>query len=102
MVGDRTTAAAVLVIVALTALLVIITTVVPAWVSLMHDYAAFAPFRSPQAWIFFYIIRLFDDCNIYATQMTMRSGSGLTLSQRKIGRPPIQSYPVGLNLIFIF
>ena len=56
-VSDRTTAAAVLAIVALTVLLVIVTTVVPAWVSLRHDRLAFAPFRSPQAWIVFYIVR---------------------------------------------
>ena len=56
-VSDRTTAAAVLVIVALTVLLVIVTTVVPAWVSLRHDHSVFAPFRSPQAWIVFYIVR---------------------------------------------
>jgi len=56
-VSDRTTAAVVLVIVALTVLLVIVTTVVPAWVSLRHDYSSFAPFRSPQAWIVLYIVR---------------------------------------------
>jgi len=56
-ISDRTTAAAVLVIVALTVLLVIVTTIVPAWVSLRHDYSVFAPFRSPQAWVVFYIVR---------------------------------------------
>ena len=56
-ISDKTTAAAVLVIVALTVLLVIVTTIVPAWVSLRHAHSAFAPFRSPQAWIFLYIVR---------------------------------------------
>jgi len=56
-ISDKTTAAAVLVIVALTVLLVILTTTVPAWVSLRHDHSVFAPFRSPQAWIIFYIVR---------------------------------------------
>jgi len=56
-ISDKTTAAAVFVIVALTVLLVIVTTVVPAWVSLRHDQSAFAPFRSPQAWIVFYAVR---------------------------------------------
>jgi len=56
-IGDKSTAAAVLVIVAVTVLLVIITTVVPAWVSLRHDYSVFAPFRSPQAWVVFYLVR---------------------------------------------
>jgi len=55
--SDKTTAVAVLVIVALTVLLVIVTTVVPAWVSARLDHLAFAPFRSPQAWIVFYIVR---------------------------------------------
>jgi len=56
-ISDRSTAAAVLVIVALTVLLVIVTTVVPAWVSLRHDYSVFAPFRSPQAWVVLYVVR---------------------------------------------
>ena len=56
-INDHTTAAAVSVIVALTALLVIITTVVPACVSTQPSRSAFAPFRSPQAWIFFYVFR---------------------------------------------
>jgi len=56
-ISDWTTAAAVLVIVALTVLLVIVMTVVPAWVSLRHDHFVFAPFRSPQAWIIFYVVR---------------------------------------------
>jgi len=56
-VSDRTTAAAVLFIVALTVLLVIVTTTVPAWVSMRLDHSAFAPFRSPQAWIVLYVVR---------------------------------------------
>jgi len=56
-ISDKTTAAAVLVVVALTVLLIIVTTTVPAWVSLRHDHSAFAPFRSPQAWIVLYVVR---------------------------------------------
>jgi len=55
-VSNRTTATAVLVIVALTMLPVIFTTVVPAWVSTRLNHSAFTPFRSPQAWIVFYIV----------------------------------------------
>jgi len=56
-ISDRTTAAAVTFIVSMTVLLVILTTVVPACVSTQFKRSSFAPFRSPQAWIFFLIVR---------------------------------------------
>jgi len=52
-VSDQTTAAAVTVVVILTFALVIVMTVIPACVSMRPRRSAFAPFRSPQAWIFF-------------------------------------------------
>jgi len=55
--SDPTTAAAVTFVVSLTAILVIVTTVVPACVSMQPRRSSFAPFRSPQAWIFFVVFR---------------------------------------------
>jgi len=55
--GDKSAATVVSIIVGFTVLLVITTTVVPAWVSTKHSRSAFAPFRSPQSWIFFYVFR---------------------------------------------
>ena len=57
--SDPTTAAAVTFVVSLTAILVIVTTVVPACVSTQFNRSSFAPFRSPQAWIFFLVFRRF-------------------------------------------
>ena len=56
-VSDPTTAAAVTFVVSLTAILVIVTTVVPACISMQPRRSSFAPFRSPQAWLFFIIFR---------------------------------------------
>jgi len=58
-ISDRTTATAVTFIVSVTVLLVILTTVVPACVSTKFKRSSFAPFRSPQAWIFFLVVRRF-------------------------------------------
>jgi len=56
-VSDHTTAAMVSIVVSLTVTLVIITTIVPAYVSMKPRLSSFAPFRSPQAWIFFVFYR---------------------------------------------
>jgi len=56
-VSDHTTAAMVSIVVSLTVTLVIITTIVPAYVSMKPHRSSFAPFRSPQAWIFFVVYR---------------------------------------------
>lgn len=56
-VGNRTTAVVVSVVVSLTVALVITTTIVPACVSMQPRRSSFAPFRSPQVWIFFVIYR---------------------------------------------
>jgi len=58
-ISDHTTAAAVTVVVSMTVLLVILTTIVPACVSTLLNRSSFAPFRSPQAWIFFLVVRRF-------------------------------------------
>jgi len=55
--SDHTTAAVISVVVLLTVALVIVTTVVPGWVSMQPNCSSFAPFRSPQAWIFFAVYR---------------------------------------------
>jgi len=56
-VDNHTTALVVSVVVSLTVALVIVTTVVPGWVSMQPHRPSFAPFRSPQAWIFFVVYR---------------------------------------------
>ena len=56
-VTDCTAAAAVTCVVSLTAILVIGTTIVPACVSMQPHRSSFAPFRSPQPWLFFIIFR---------------------------------------------
>ena len=58
--SDHTVAAVVTIAVALTILFIIMTTVVPAYSSGKHCRAAFTPFRSPQAWIFFVVYRRFQ------------------------------------------
>jgi len=55
--SDPTTAAAVTFVVSLTAILVIVTTVIPSCISMQPSRRSFAPFRSPQAWLFFIIFR---------------------------------------------
>jgi len=55
--NDPTTAAAVTFVVSLTAILVIVTTVIPSCISMQPSRTSFAPFRSPQAWLFFIIFR---------------------------------------------
>ena len=55
--SDPTTGAAVTFVVSLTAILVIVTTVVPACISMHPRRSSFSPFRSPQAWLFFFIFR---------------------------------------------
>jgi len=56
-VNSHTTAIVVSVVISMTVLLVIITTIVPACVSMQPRRSSFAPFRSPQAWIFFIVFR---------------------------------------------
>jgi len=56
-ITDHTTALVVSVVVSLTVALVIVTTIVPGWVSMRANCSSFAPFRSPQAWIFFVVYR---------------------------------------------
>jgi len=51
--SEHTTAIAVSAIVGLTGFLVMITTLAPAYCGNWHSRAAFVPFRSPQAWVFF-------------------------------------------------
>jgi len=51
--SEHTTAIAVSAIVGLTGILVMITTLAPAYCGNWHSRAAFVPFRSPQAWVFF-------------------------------------------------
>jgi len=55
--SEHTTAVLVSVVVGFTVLTVITTTVVPALCSMQPQRAAFTPFRSPQAWIFFVVYR---------------------------------------------
>ena len=56
-VNEHTTAIAVSAVVAFTALLVMITTLAPGLCGNLHSRAAFTPFRSPQAWLFFVVYR---------------------------------------------
>lgn len=56
-VNDCTTAVVVSVVVLLTVVLLAITTIVPACVSTQPGLSSFAPFRSPQAWVFFVLYR---------------------------------------------
>jgi len=56
-VNNQTTAIVVSIAVGMTVLLVIVTTIVPACVSMQPRRSSFAPFRSPQAWIFFIVFR---------------------------------------------
>ena len=59
-VNDHTTAAMVTFVVSLTAVLVIVTTIVPGCISMQPSRSSFAPFRSPQSWIFFLLFRRFQ------------------------------------------